>query len=102
MIQGGVTKILTVGRSATGVKLEVKGQGLQNPSSHRSNKKLHGQETKQKLQPTIKQNEFIKSIRTYTRLYGVYNYISPRAVHAATSSRCVNNVATAASGCVSC
>ena len=60
MKQGGVTKILTVGRSATGVKLEVKGQGLQKLSSHRSNKKLHGQETKRKLQPTIKQNEFIK------------------------------------------
>ena len=46
-LQGGVTYILTVGRSATGVK--VNGQGLQKLSSHRSNKKLHGQETKQKL-----------------------------------------------------
>ena len=48
-IQGGVTYILTVGRSATGVKLKVNGQGLQKLSSHRSNKKLHGQETKRKL-----------------------------------------------------
>ena len=32
----------------------------------------------------MKQNEFIKSIRTYTRLYGVYNCISPCAVHVAT------------------
>ena len=47
--QGGVTYILTVGRSATGVKLKVNGQGLQKLSSHRSNKKLHGQETKRKL-----------------------------------------------------
>ena len=49
IIQGGVTYILTVGRSATGVKLKVNGQGLQKLSSHRSNKKLHGQETERKL-----------------------------------------------------
>ena len=48
-VQGGVTHILTVGRSATGVKLKVNGQGLQNLSGHRSSKKLHGQETKRKL-----------------------------------------------------
>ena len=48
-LQGGVTYILTVGRSVTGVKLKVNGQGLQKLSSHRSNKKLHGQETKRKL-----------------------------------------------------
>ena len=47
--QGGVTHILTVGRSATGVKLKVNGQGLQKLSGHRSSKKLHGQETKRKL-----------------------------------------------------
>ena len=47
--QGGVTYILTVGRSATGVKLKVNSQGLQKLSSHRSNKKLHDQETKRKL-----------------------------------------------------
>ena len=46
VIQGGVTYILTVERSATGVKLKINGQGLQKLSSHRSNKKLHGQETK--------------------------------------------------------
>ena len=34
-LQGGVTYILTVGRSATGVKLKVNGQGLQKLSSHR-------------------------------------------------------------------
>ena len=45
-MQGGVTYILTVGRSATGVKLKFSGQGLQKLSSHRSNKKLDGQETK--------------------------------------------------------
>ena len=49
IIQGGVTYILTVGRSAIGVKLKVNGQGLQKLSSHRSNKKLHGQETERKL-----------------------------------------------------
>ena len=49
LLQGGVTYILTVGRSATGVKLKVNGQGLQKLSGHRSNKKLHGQETKRKL-----------------------------------------------------
>ena len=41
-------------------------------------------------------------MRTYTRLYGIYDYILPRAVHVATSWRSVNNVATAASECVSC
>ena len=49
-VQGGVTHILTVGRSATGVKLrKVNGQGLQKLSGHRSSKKSHGQETKRKL-----------------------------------------------------
>ena len=47
-MQGGITYILTVGRSATVVKLKVNGQGLK-LSGHRSNKKLHGQETKRKL-----------------------------------------------------
>ena len=47
-VQGGVTYILTVGRPAIGVKFKVNGQGLQKLSSHRSNKKLHGQETKTK------------------------------------------------------
>ena len=56
------------------VKLKVNGQGLQKPSGHRSKKKLHGQETKQKLQThnQIIYNEFIKSTWIYTRLYGIF------------------------------
>ena len=41
--------------------------------------------TKQKLQPTIKRNKFVNSIRSYTVILdytGIYNYISPCAEHA--------------------
>ena len=49
-----------VGRSATEVKLKVKGHGLQKLSSHRSNKKLRDQETKRKLQPQSNKMSLLK------------------------------------------
>ena len=64
-VQGGVTYILTVGRSATGVKLKGNGQGVQKLSNHRSNKKL----------TVKKQNENFNPQSNKTNLLKVYEFI---------------------------
>jgi len=57
-IQGGVTNILTVGRSATAVKVKVNSQNIQNLFGQMSDKNFSGQNTLQSLKPTIKHNTF--------------------------------------------
>jgi len=58
IVQGGVTNILTVGQSATTVKVKVNGQYIQKLFSQRSEKNFSGQNTLQSLKPTMKHNTF--------------------------------------------
>ena len=67
-----MTHILTVGRSATGVKLKVNGQGLQKLSGHRSSKKITRSRDKTKTLTHNQIKRIFKGIRTYTRLYGTF------------------------------